>query len=414
MAFGEKENGKRERVTGIKIKKLVHTARMNTFLEQAKNIRGETVSFRRFLHQNAETGVELPCARAFIKDKLSALGLQPRDCDAGVIASIGKPSERGAFLLRADADALPIREKTGLPFACKNGNMHACGHDMHAAMLYGAAILLQKNANALKGEIRLLFQFGEETLEGAEKVLKSGVCKGVRGAMTLHVATATPLKTGTAMLGGEGVIAPCADFFRICIKGRACHGSTPHEGVDALHAAAHAVVALQSLAARETSLQSPAVLTLGKCTAGNAPNAIADEAVLEGTLRAYDEAVRERLKTRLQESVKAVAKAFRARAEVRFTSGCPTLRNNGELRLRAEAAAREVLGKDRVLSVAGQRGGGSEDFAYFSHALPTVMFGLAAGRESDGYAYPLHHPKTDFDEAALDYGAALYAASAFL
>ncbi|MBQ8291059.1 MAG: amidohydrolase [Clostridia bacterium] len=378
-------------------------------LQEAQAIQSELVSHRRYLHKNAETGLVLPKTQAYITETLQKLGYTPKPHRGGVVASLNPTKTGKAFLLRADADALPIKEKTGLPFACKTGNMHACGHDMHTAMLLGAAKLLKQREKDLKGEVRFLFQFGEETLEGATLAIKAGVLSNVTGAFTLHVATATPLKTGTVVLAGVGEIAPCADFFEITVKGKSCHGSTPREGVDALLAGAHIALALQAIPAREISVSDPAVLTLGKFLSGVAANAIADKANLCGSLRAYDEKTRAYIKNRIKEIVKHTANAYKAKAETTFTSGCPTLVNDEKLRALALAVTKDLLGEKQVVSAEGQRGGGSEDFAYVSQETPSVMLALSAGSNAGGYAYPLHHPKTDFDENALPIGAALFA-----
>lgn len=236
--------------------------------------------------------------------------------------------------------------------------------------------------------------------------------------MMAHVLTATPLPTGTLIVA-QGTSAPAADFFRITVKGKSCHGSAPQNGVDALTAAAHIIVALQELSARELSVSNPAVLTVGTCQAGKAGNVIADTAELNGTLRAFDERVRAQVKKRISEISRSIAKAFRTTAKTQYGGGCPTLVNDEKLALFTLETLRKTLGKNYILSAAEiggaitERNGGSEDFAYISQRVPSVMLALAAGEEKDGYGYPLHHPKVRFDERALPVGAAAYAAVAF-
>ena len=382
----------------------------------AKGLQKELVYIRRELHKRAEIGFELPQTTAFVQEKLKEYGYAPKPCGkSGLVAEIG--SGKGVFLLRADMDGLPITEKSGLSFACKSGRMHACGHDLHTAALLGAAKLLKENERALQGKIRLLFQPAEELLQGAKSAIEKGVLEKVTGAMMIHALTALPLPTGKAIVAA-GTSAPAADFFTISVRGKSCHGAAAQNGVDALSAAAHILVALQEISARELSPSTPAPLTIGKCVGGNAANVLADRVELSGTLRAFDEPTRQFVKARLEEICLLTAKAFRAKASVVYESGCPTLINDEKLSAFALAQLKKTLGKDNALSMAElggtvtQNNGGSEDFAYISHAVPSVMIGLAAGNRADGYTYPLHHSKTEFDEDALCVGAAIYASVA--
>ena len=261
-----------------------------------------------------------------------------------------------------------------------------------------------------------MFQAAEERLQGAKTAIEKGVLEKpkVHAAVMLHVMTDTPLATGTTVIA-ENTSAPAADYFQIEIQGKACHGSAPQNGVDALSAAAYCLLGLQEIAAREISASAPAVLTVGKMSGGAAANAIADSALLEGTLRAFDEDTRTFMKQRVEKQPAAIAKAFRATAKTTFHSGCPTLVNDARMSALAFLAAKKTLKEKALLSstLTGgdvqRRNGGSEDFAYISHLVPSVMLGLAAGESSKGYDKPLHHPKARFDEDALYIGAALYA-----
>ena len=385
----------------------------------AKGLQKELVYIRRELHKRAEIGFDLPQTTEFVQEKLKEYGYAPKPCGkSGVVAEIGKGE--GALLLRADMDGLPITEKTGLNFACKTGRMHACGHDLHTAALLGAAKLLKENERELKGRIKLLFQPAEELLQGAKAMIDSGVLKNpkVEGAMMLHVLTATPFPTGNVVVA-TGISAPAADFFTIIVRGKSAHGAAAQTGVDALSVAAHILVALQEISARELSPASPAVLTIGKCVGGTAANVLADRVELSGTLRAFDEQTRLRVKRRMEEICKGIAKAFRAKVCVRYEGGCPCLVNDEKLSALALERLQKTLGKENALSMAElggsvtQNSGGSEDFAYIAQVVPSVMIGLAAGDTADGYLYPLHNPKTSFDEAALCVGAATYASMAF-
>ena len=389
-------------------------------LNQAKKLQPTLAKYRQYLHENAEVGFALPKTATFVEKTLQEMGYTPKRIAKNcIVATVGKPSAKGAFLLRADMDALPIKEKSGETFACKTGNMHACGHDMHTAMLLGVAKLLKDNEKELKGQVKLLFQPAEEILEGAKTAVDAGVLENVQGAVMIHVMVNTPLKSGTLVVSSGGVTAPAADYFTVEMTGKSCHGSAPWNGVDALNTSAHFLVALQALSAREISLSTPATLTVGSLQAGTAGNAIADRAVMQGTLRAFDESVREQIKNRLKEIARSTAKAFKAKAKVSFGGGCPTLVNDSKLSAFVEKNARELLGEKSVYTSAGlaggetaRRNGGSEDFAYISHKTPSVMLALSAGATEEGYVYPLHHPKTRFEGDVLFIGSAVLAHTA--
>ena len=395
--------------------RFAHTNDMKDLLKSAKDLQTELVKHRRYLHQNAEVGFDLPKTSEYIKSQLKNIGLIPKEVGRyALTAEIG--SGKPAFLLRADMDGLPIKEQSNLPFACKIGNMHACGHDLHAAMLLGAAKLLKDRKKDLKGRVKLLFQPAEELLEGAKNAVENGVLTNpkIDGAMMLHVLTGIPLPTGSVIVA-HGVSAPAADFFTVEVQGKGCHGSTPWKGVDASAVAAKILLGLQEITAKEVSFSTPSVLSVGHIFAGKAGNVIADSGRLKGTLRTFDEDVREYIKTRIGEIAKYTAKAFRAKAKVTFEGGCPSLLNDEKLSALALNAAQELLGEN-VFSSTEMQGnkeqGGSEDFAYISREVPSVMLALSAGNSKEGYQYPLHHPKTSFDENVLCIGSALYAAIA--
>ena len=392
-----------------------HTAGMKSLLKEAEKLQAELVEHRRYLHQNAEVGFDLPKTAKYIEKQLHAMGYAPNGAGRyALTAEIGKGSP--VFLLRADMDGLPIKEGSGLSFACKTGCMHACGHDMHATMLLGAAKLLKAREKELKGRIKLLFQPAEEILEGAKNAIKNGVLANpkVDGAMMLHVMTGVPFPTGSVVVA-QGVSAPAADFFTVEVQGKGCHGSTPWKGVDASAVGAKILLGLQEITAKEVSFTTPSVLSVGSILSGDAGNVIADKGTIKGTLRTFDEGVRAYIKARIEEISKHTAKAFRAKARVTFEGGCPSLVNDEKLSALALQTAKELLGKGVYPSLelgANKEQGGSEDFAYISREVPSVMLALSAGNSQEGFGYPLHHPKARFDEKALYIGSALYAAVA--
>ncbi len=391
-------------------------------LKQAKAVQTELVKLRRELHENAEVGFELPKTLKIVERELKRLGYAPKKCGkAGLVADIFGERSGKTVLLRADMDALPIREESGVPFAAKNGNMHACGHDMHTAMLLGAAKLLKAVEKELCGNVRFMFQPAEETLEGAADMLENGVLSNPKPdrALMLHILAGTELPMGTVVVSSAGASAPAVDFFSIYIQGKGCHGASPADGVDALTVAARVVLGLEEILAREISAGEPAVLTIGVLQAGNAANVIPDSAEIKGTLRCFDEKIRANMKKRLREIAEGVGGAFRATIEVKIDSGAPALLNDEGLSLSGLTAAKTLFNADMVYS-SGElsRGkvrkiGGSEDFSYVAEKVPSLMMGISVGTAKNGCKYPLHHPKAVFDEDILCLGSALYTYTAW-
>lgn len=383
-------------------------------LEEARQLHDEIITHRRWLHAHAETGFNLTETKAYVRKALEAMGYSVLECSkAGLTALVGTGSP--VFLLRADMDALPIREETGLDYACTTGNMHACGHDLHTAMLLGAARLLKNHEPELRGTVKLMFQPAEEIFEGSKDMIEHGILENpkVDAGMMIHVSAGIPIPAGSVLISAPGISAPAADYFTIRVQGKGCHGSTPQDGIDPLTAAAHILIALQEIKARELGIGDNAVMTIGTMHAGTASNVIPDSVTMGGTIRTFDEEIRAKIKVRITEISEGIAAAFRAEAVVSFDSGTPTLKNDKTLCDRAEKYLNELLGPGAIaiskMPAGKPSAGGSEDFAYVSHQIPTVMLALAAGEPGKGYSYPLHHPKTVFDENALPYGTAALA-----
>ena len=381
-------------------------------LQQAMNLKEELTAHRRWLHAHAEMGFDLEKTRDYVMEQLTRMGYAPRPCgQCGILADLN-PGVSPTILLRADMDALPIREETGLPFSSSSGTMHACGHDLHTAMLLGAAKLLRNQA--IQGNVRFLFQPAEELLEGAKDVIASGVLEGVDAAMMIHVTVGAPLPTGMAIISSPGVSAPAADYFTISIRGKSCHGSAPQDGIDPLPAAAQILLALQNIQTRELGLNDRAVLTIGSIHGGTAANVIADSVEMRGSLRTADETVRTKLRRRMEEMIPILAAVYGAQGTVTFDSGCPCLLNDKALSNMTARCLKELLGEDLAKTTreldprGGPTAGGSEDFAYISQQVPSIMVALTAGDNG----YPLHHPRVEFNEEALPAGAAAYARTA--
>jgi hippurate hydrolase len=394
-------------------------------LKEADRLQEDIVADRRYLHKCPETGFDVGETLFYVKNRLKDMGYEPTECGkAGLIANVGGKNSGKTFLLRADMDALPMKEEADVEFSAKNGKMHACGHDMHTAMLLGAARILKKYEDKINGTVKLMFQSAEEIFEGSHDMIESGVLENpkVDAALMIHVMAGTMFKTGTVVVSAAGVSAPAADYFDITITGKGCHGSMPNMGVDPLNVAAHILVALQEINARELALNEQAVLTIGMFNGGTAPNVIPEVATIRGTIRTFDEDTRRFIKERIVNIAKGIAEAFRAETEVDFGSGCPTLVNDKDLSVETLKYMRELLGTENVFSVAELKdvsGGkklsqtsGSEDFAYVSQEVPSIMLALAAGEVEKGYKYPQHHPMVKFDESVLSKGCAIYAYTA--
>ena len=392
-------------------------------LQEAEQIRDHVLRERRALHQMPGTGFDIGDTLAYVRQELTEMELQPTDCGrAGLTALVGGKRPGRVFLLRADMDALPIQEEADVDFASQNGRMHACGHDLHTAMLLGAARLLKAHEDEIDGTVKLMFQPAEEIFEGSHDMIEAGLLEHpkVDAALMIHVMAGMPFPAGTVVVSAPGVSAPAADYFDIKVQGKGCHGSMPNTGVDPLTAAAHILIALQELHARELAMDDRAVLTIGTMNAGTAANVIPDTVTMGGSIRTFDEETRAFIKQRMTEIAEGTAKSFRAEASVTYGSGCPTLVNDKDLSLCCGKYMKELLGQEKAFSVAelsamgggSSKSAGSEDFAYVSQEVPSVMLALAAGQPEKGYRYPQHHPMAKFDESVLPGGSAVYAYAA--
>lgn len=383
-------------------------------IKKAEELEDKIIAHRRFLHQNAETGFNLEKTVEYINNELLKMGYKTEKCGrSGIICSVGKGET--SVLLRADMDALPIKEETNLAFASKNGNMHSCGHDMHSAMLLGAAEILKSLECQLTGKISFMFQPAEERLEGALDMLQGGLLEKTNptSALMIHIISVKGMPSGDIVVSSPGISSPSADYFEIVLTGKSTHGSTPEEGIDPLTAAAHILLGLDTIKTRELSLGQEAVLTIGSVQGGVAHNVIAETVTLKGTLRTYDEMVRKTVKERLLNITENIAKAFKVKSKVTFISGCPALLNDSMVSNRIYTVLNEAFGEKvkttKMLSKDGStpRGGGSEDFSYIAAKVPSVMVAISAGQGERPLT--LHHPKVIFDEKVLKLGAAVYA-----
>jgi len=377
---------------------------------KSQQLNEELVSIRRTLHQNPEAGAHLPVTKAYVMEKLRQFGYAPEEiCESGIVAMLegGKPGK--TLLLRADMDGLNIREKTNLPFASTNGHMHACGHDLHTAMLLGAAKLLKDHQNDLCGNIKFIFQPNEEGLTGAKAMVRAGVLENpkVDAAMALHVVSGVP---SGLVLAGKGTTMTGSTFFRIQIKGIGCHGAMPETGVDPINIAAHIYLALQEVIAREISPQTLASLTIGRLVAGEAPNIIPEEVLLEGSFRTMDVALGKEIYRRIEEISIQTAAAFRGSATVRELCSVPPLKNDPDLVGQMADFIQEIHDPKQIVLLE-KRGTGAEDFAVISQKVPCcyLLIGAGTGEENPAYGKPMHNESVVFNEEVLPLGAAIFA-----
>ena len=385
-------------------------------LQEAKQLQPELLQCRRTIHRHPETGFDLQETKALVKRQLTEMGYTPQECGkCGLVALAGGKKKGRTILIRADMDALPIEEEAEVAYRSETpGRMHGCGHDMHTAMLLGAAKLLKAHEDELAGTVKLMFQPAEELFQGADDMIGAGVLENphVDAAVMIHVVPGLPLPSGIVLVPGAGTGMASCQQYRIVVKGKGGHGAMPHVSVDPITAAAHIHLALQEISSRELGPDEFGVFTTGMFRAGDASNIIPDTAEMRGTIRTADLAVNEKIKTRIREIAQGVGGAMRTEVTVDFFDFCPPMLADGALSECGLGYMKELLG-DGAMSMAAlggpKVGGGSEDFAFVSCKVPTVGMFLSAGSPKEGYAYSQHHPKVTFDDSILYRGSAAYA-----
>ena len=370
--------------------------------EPNESVIARVVELRRNIHRRPELGFEEHETAALVESELDRLGISHRRvAKTGVVAVLrGGRSGRVAGL-RADMDALPVDERTGLPFASEiKHKMHACGHDAHTAMLLGAASTLAASQAAFQGTAVFLFQPAEEGPGGAQPMIDEGVLDDPRVDAIAMLHVDTRIEAGAVSIT-PGPVNASADELEIVVRGKGGHGASPHTAVDAIPPASAIVLALQNVAARETDPLGSVVVTIGTIEGGYRNNIIADHVRMTGTLRANDPLVRAQLESRIRRITEGIAAAYGAQADVRIGYGYPPVVNDAKL---AKSFAQYMREHTAIRVDALPPTMGAEDFAYFAQRVPGVLVRLGVRNEAQGATYPGHSPEFRIDEAALPVG----------
>ena len=378
------------------------------YYERALALKEETIGHRRFFHVNAEVGLNMPKGQAYVLEELKKLGIDAKPCGHGVTATVGKGGK--CLLLRADMDALPMAEESGLEFACPTGTeAHTCGHDFHVAMLLTAAKMLKENEENLEGTVKFMFQPAEETFEGAKNMLENGILDNPApdAALAYHV-TSGKMPVGIYMYNNASTMMFSVDGFKITVKGKGAHGAYPHASIDPINIAVHIYTALEALIAREVDPAKANLLTIGKFCAGTASNIIPETAELQGTIRSNDKPSRELLVRRMKEIAVKTAETYGGTAEIEMLSEVPPLICDPKL-------TNEFVGYMKDMNIPGAMpypgisASASEDFASIADKIPGTFMYLSAGFLDDRGGAPAHNPKVMFNEDVCPIGASSYA-----
>lgn len=355
------------------------------------------------LHRNPELGTQEFQTQALILEELEKMGIEAKPiADTGVLGIIrgGKSGKTVAF--RADMDALPVQEDTGLPYASQvPGVMHACGHDVHVAVLLGAAKLLAAGREIMQGNVKLFFQPAEEGIGGANRMIRAGCMENPKVDAVFFGHSSGSYPVGSVSIKA-GPVSAASNPFAVTFRGKGAHGAAPHQGVDAILAASQAVVALQSISSRRTDPVDAAVISVGTFHAGTAPNVLPETARIQGIIRTLTPETRERTVASFRQVVGGIAAAMDVQAQIEIREGYASVSNDPEMTRRVGDAAAALFGSDAV-HVQAAPSLGTEDVGYFFRHAPGCYYHIGVG-----HTQALHSPHFAADPAALKYGAALY------
>ena len=365
----------------------------------AEALKPRLIEIRRHIHSHPElSGQEYETA-AYVAGVLSSCGIvvQKAIGKTGVIGELVGRTDDRLVAIRTDMDALPITERTKLEFAsCQAGIMHACGHDVHTTVGLGTAMLLSQLGEVLPGNIRFLFQPAEEIAQGAGWMVEDGAMNDVSAIFSLHVFPSIP--AGSVGIR-YGALTAAADDLEIIIMGESGHGARPHEAIDAIWIASQVITTLQQAISRTQNPLRPMVLTIGQISGGRAPNVIADQVKLSGTVRSLHPETHANLPDWIEKIVGNICQTYGATYQMNYRRGVPSVQNDLALTQLLEASAKEAWGSDRV-QILPEPSLGAEDFAVYLQKAPGTMFRLGVGFR-DKQNYPLHHPQFEVDESAI-------------
>ncbi len=383
--------------------------------EEIREIESDIVRWRRELHAIPELGLDLPRTARYVRDRLDGMGIPYRTLVQGsaIVGLIEGGAQGKTIALRADMDGLPVREETGLPFASTNGNMHACGHDSHAAMLLGAARVLNARRGELRGNVKLLFQPGEEYPGGAKPMIDEGAMESPRAdaVLALHAGQLSKEVPPGSVGYCRGNMMASMDRIQIKVVGKSAHGAYPELSVDPIVAAAELVGALQTIVSRETAAVEPVVVSVTRISGGVNQNIIPGEVELEGTVRTLNPETRARVAKRIEEIARGVCSLHNADCGFLYDYRYPPLVNDSEFTKFFVETAKKILPEDRIVEISKPSMGG-EDMAFFLEMAPGTFFYLSNPGAVEGRLYPHHHAKFDIDESLLWLGSALLARTA--
>lgn len=389
---------------------------MKELLKEAKELEAELIANRRYLHENPECGYELENTCRFVMEKLTEYGYEPEMiCKSGIVAKIGDETKGKTIMLRADMDALPMYEETDLPFKSTKEAAHTCGHDIHMAMLLGAAKLLKQHENELEGCVKLMFQPDEEGsspegIGGCDMMMDAGILENpkVDAVFAIHIMP-SDYETGKVYYRAGAFMCSCDNFY-IKIQGKGAHGSQPYNAVSPINIAAHIYFGIQEMIARELPAYEQGVVTVGSIHSGDATNIIPDTAEISGTVRMAEEHSREKIKQRMKEMCEYTAKAYGGSCEVTYKHGIPSVYCNPALTKEIVSYHEELLGVPCIENEHVNPAG--DDLSSMSQRVPTCYMVLGGGSKEEGYPYNLHSPHILFNEEAIHTGTALYANTA--
>ena len=385
---------------------------MHDFLSEAQALFEYTQTMRRDFHTHPELGFQEVRTAGIVARELTALGLGVHTGvgGTGVVALLEGAKPGPVVLVRADMDALPIREETGAPYASQNpGVMHACGHDGHTAVLLTVAKMLNAHRRELAGTVKIMFQPAEEGMGGAVKMIEAGLLENpkVDVALALHVWNEKPV--GWVGIAGGPVMAG-AEIFKIKVQGKGGHGAVPHLAVDPILAAAQIVSALQGIVARNIAPLQTAVVSVCTIHGGETFNVIPPAVEMTGTIRTFEPVVRTRVLERFEKTVHSIAEGMGCQAVIDLQILTPATVNQPDTAVRIQAVARRLFPEADV-DTTNYITMGSEDFAFVLEKVPGCFFFIGSANPEKGLDAGHHHPKFDIDEAALPRGAALMAAA---